>query len=208
MESIIGDWREFLHQVVTKCEANQLSLIGKEIDHICYRCENKEEYVSVRDRLILNGSYLILESMVGGRPISVFELSPPLEYEGWQVRCLELACPKPGRSHSHGLEHAEVVIGKGISAAFNSRELLENFVKSRNNSAASTSSNSDDDSTLKPIQFDFKAIDKPFNADVCVDLGDGINVKFHAAPLYDVCAHEVEGGMYDPVPANYFLQSS
>jgi predicted metalloenzyme YecM len=185
---LIGDWRGFLEKLIEKCQQAGLDIQDREIDHVCYRTESLKEYVAMRDQLTRAGCPLILESMVGGRPISVFELSRPLEYCHWKVRCLELASPKVGRNHGHGLEHAEVVIGKGVSASFNSKDMLETFV-----------------STCPPsIAFDYKAINKSFNADVCVDLGDNINVKFHAASLYDVCSHEVESGRYDPVPADYF----
>jgi predicted metalloenzyme YecM len=188
MESIIGDYEGFLESLVSRCQAIGLDLTDKEIDHVCYRAASLEEYISLRDRIANAGSPLIIESMVGGRPISVFEISRPLVYMHWRVRCLELASPKAGRDHGHGLEHAEVVIGKGVSNSFHSRELLENFV-----------------SSCPPgIKFDYKAIDKSFNADVCVDLGDGYNVKFHAASLYDVCVHEAESGNFQAVPVDYF----
>lgn len=42
-------------------------------------------------------------------------------------RCLEITCPKLGRSHHHGLEHVEVVIGSPTDSMFDSEQKLLEF---------------------------------------------------------------------------------
>ena len=54
------------------------------------------------------------------------------------------------------------------------------------------------------VQFDEKAIDKEANADVSISLLQGMSVKFHARPVYEVIAEEVQEGHVEPIPEDYF----
>jgi hypothetical protein len=38
-----------------------------------------------------------------------------------------VTCPKPGKTHQRGLEHAEVVIGKPEDGIYHSKPMLEAF---------------------------------------------------------------------------------
>ena len=187
---LIGNYEEFVGKVVSKSLDLGLNLHGYEIDHICYRCDSKREYLRMRLELSLAECNHLHEGMIGDRPISVFEFNPPLQCGEWTVRCLELASPKAGRAHFHGLEHAEVVIGTAATAqgCLNSKPLLEEFV-----------------SRCPPgLVFDFKAADKEVNADVSLDLGDNVSLKFHVRPLYEVCMFEMEQGRVESVPDDYY----
>ena len=42
---------------------------------------------------------------------------------------LAVTCPKPGKSHQQGLEHAEVVIGSPANGIYHSKPLLEAFIQ-------------------------------------------------------------------------------
>lgn len=55
------------------------------------------------------------------------------------------------------------------------------------------------------MAFDERAINKDINADVSVSIRDGVSVKYHARPLYEVCAYEKAHGMRVAVPQDYFL---
>ena len=52
------------------------------------------------------------------RPISVFQLHEPLVIGDYRINAIEIPCPKPGKRHPHGLEHAEFVIKSGALAEF------------------------------------------------------------------------------------------
>jgi hypothetical protein len=104
-------------------------------------------------------------------------LHVPIQCHGFTVRCVELASPKPGRVHSAGLEHAELVVGCHPSE----------FAAQHPH-----------------IDWDTKAVDKPVNADVSVSVAGGYSVKFHERPLYEVARSEVERGDVVPVPKDYF----
>ena len=188
LTDIIGNYQDFVARVVSKAHGLGLNLHDFEIDHICYRCDSKSEYQQMKTALYSADCTLLHEGMIGKRPISVFEFNHPLQYEQWTIRCLELASPKPGRSHAHGLEHAEVVIGSESQGCFNSKQYLDEFV-----------------AQCPPgLDFDFKAADKELNADVSLDLGDNISVKFHTRPLYEVCRFEIEHGCVEPIPVDYY----
>jgi hypothetical protein len=57
---------------------------------------------------------------------------------------------------------------------------------------------------LTDLQFDMKAANKEINADVCLDIGNNMSIKFHVWPLYKVCQYEKSNGCRVPVPENYF----
>lgn len=163
-------------------------LRSKEIDHICFRCKNNDEYVDIRTRLTSNdiGS-LLVEGMIGGRPISTFLLSKPYIFEDWRIPCIEVACPKPGKSHAAGLEHIEVAIG-GIADGFHgSKKELLRFA-----------------AMYPQIEFDLKAIEKVINADISLSLGALGHIKFHMRSLQDVCNYELSSGMVEKVHPEYF----
>ncbi len=107
--------------------------------------------------------------------------------KGKTIRCLEIPCPKPGKSHKKGLEHCEVVIGSPEDTPEHNRAKLEAFMLNH-----------------PGVSWDLKAIDKDLNADVAVDLPNSNSVKFHLRPLYEVIEYEIKGGSVVPVPEGYF----
>jgi uncharacterized protein len=194
-EKVVGPIRPWLQTALDRVHVAGIPLDfirTKEIDHICYRCATRKEYLDIKSRLASGGvGNLIVEGMIAGRPISTVELLEPIDYEGWKIPCIEITCPKPGKSHKVGLEHIEIVVGSSSSSFLDSKYVLLDFV-----------------SQHPTAQFDMKAIDKDINADVSVDLGDDIgSVKFHVRPLLEVCRYEKANGLVQPVPDNYFEES-
>ena len=57
---------------------------------------------------------------------------------------------------------------------------------------------------LSDVVFDRRAIHKKINADISVLLREGLSVKYHARPLYEVCRYEVNSGLREAVPEDYF----
>jgi predicted metalloenzyme YecM len=80
-----------------------------QIDHICYRTATQEEYISCKRELDEMGS-LLIESIVGGRPISCYKLKTPIVCSnGALIDVVELPSPKQGSPYVSGLEHIEFV---------------------------------------------------------------------------------------------------
>lgn len=191
VEAVLGttDLVSFLEEVTAFVLNSGLPLKGYEIDHACYRCETKAQYKEVCTAIVNNsiGSILI-ESMISGRPITIVKFQQPIVYEEWSIPCLEITCPKPGRSHKHGFEHIEIVIDSENKHGFTKSQLfLTDFA-----------------SQFPSIQFDMKAIHKEVNADLNLTTPGGNSVKFHARPIYEVCAYELSTGHHECVPADYF----
>lgn len=59
-------------------------------------------------------------------------------------------------------------------------------------------------SALSGVQFDNKAIHKEANADVSITLLEGMSVKFHVRPVYEVIAEELQAGHVVAIPDGYF----
>jgi uncharacterized protein len=193
-EAVIGSVRPWLGAILNECISKGISkeyLVRKEIDHFCFRCKSNDEYIDVKSRLTSNhiGS-LLVEDMIGGRPISTILLSKPYVYETWEIPCIEVTCPKPGKVHQAGLEHIEVTIGGEEDGFLHSKEKLLQFV-----------------AQYPSIDFDLKAIDKTINADVSVSLGTTGSMKFHVRSLKDVCTYETAGVFGSKLPPDYFTKA-
>jgi predicted metalloenzyme YecM len=131
------------------------------MDHICYRTSSLEEYRQVIEEC-KTFSTLLIESTVGGRLISTFELDIPLRLvlrDGHQISLsvLEVPSPKSSSNYQSGLEHVEFVVS----------DPLEEFM-------------------LKyPMKWDLSALHKEVNADIRLTL-EGCSVKFHNTSLKNV----------------------
>ena len=190
VEAIIGAVEPFLGTVLSSMKERGIDISGKEIDHVCFRCTTIEEYLAVcKDIIDGNLGTVMIESMIGGRPITTIKLFDPINYKEYDIACIEIPCPKPGKS---GLEHCEIVIGEANDSPLNNRARLEGFM-------AMYPSISD---------FDTKAIDKDINADVCLPVSGGYSVKFHLRPLYEVIVFEQDQGSVVPVPEGYFTRGT
>lgn len=177
VDQVVGNTAAFISRVVDGLqEEHRLNVRQYELDHVCFRCVDTAEYLRVRKALQMYGK-IIIESMIGGRPISVIDLDAPIRAVGFTVRCVELACPKPGRSHTRGLEHAEFVVGVHPEA----------FAQSH-----------------PSVGWDRKAVNKEENPDVCVTVAGNLSAKFHEDSLYNVAKREVSTNKSVPVPADYF----
>lgn len=187
---MVRPWLSALLASAYSAGVQKEELITRHIDHLCYRCGSREEYINVRSQLTQDNiiGELVVEGMIGGRPISTIKLAQPFEFEEWSIPAIEVTCPKPGRQHKVGFEHIEVVIGTEDDSFLDSKKLLSQYQQQ-----------------YPHINFDTKAFDKEINADISIDLGADLgSIKFHARPLLDVCMYEKNHGMVEAVPLDYF----
>ena len=113
----------------------------------------------------------------------------------FEIRCIEVPSPKPGRSYESGWEHVEFAIG-------DSGEDLKEFVER----------------TKNYIDWDYRGYKKEVNGDVAVNFEfdrspesscRGMErskgcVKFHEQPLDKVIALEKASGHVQNIPNDYF----
>ena len=191
--SAVGPFLEMATQFVL--DKTSIPLRNLEIDHICFRCASKEEYRQVVRDLVPEHGELLVEGMIGGRPIATIALHDAIAFESWKIRCIEIPCPKAGRAYASGLEHLEVVIAPLLAdtqlpTPHHSKPRLEAFVRQYAGNGA--------------VPFDTRAIDKEVNADVSISVSSDVSVKFHICSLLDVVGIEKREGLVEPVPGNYF----
>jgi predicted metalloenzyme YecM len=155
-------------------------------DHVCWRTESKQEY----DDLVLSlkkyeGATLLIESIIGGRPISTFKLRDGIMCcsNRRRVMIIEIPSPKESSPYPKGLEHVEFTIGDLDSITpinndihqFKLQKLMEEH---------------------SDIRWNTKAKDKRINPDVSMKLNlsaefGQCSVKFHLLPLEDVVKFEI-----------------
>lgn len=132
-----------------------------EMDHICYRVENRERYLEVRASLDQLGT-LLSEANISGREIASYALDQPILFEGKSIPLIEIPAPKAESPYPEGYEHVEFVVN----------ESLETFV------------------ACHPwIAFDVKGMHKVVNPEVRLPLGV-LSVKFHTQSLAEVIRNE------------------
>jgi len=199
LQDVIGDYKHLID--VLKKKLIQLGLqevTVLEMDHICYRCETIDVYIGIRDILQNQFGILLVEGMIGGRPISIIELHEPIVHNGFSVSCLEIPCPKPGTRYTNSLEHGEIVIGSLGDSISNNKNLKE-FVARH-----------------KDLNFDTRSLNKHLNADVSLTFmvdddplipSHTVSVKFHGRPIYEVVKKEIQDNLVERVPPAYFDSS-
>lgn len=91
--AVIGSVSRFLMVLTEKTKNFGIDISDKEIDHVCYRCSTVREYQQVCHDLLTYGE-ILLNSMIGGRPIAMISLRDPVVYSHWSVRCIEGTEPR------------------------------------------------------------------------------------------------------------------
>lgn len=173
LHTLFGDIDSFLAQLADGLNTHGLPSTLGEMDHICYRAASKIDYLQKREALACFGLTLV-EGMIGGRPIITFKLYQPLASPFGPIQCIELAAPKPGKSHLAGLEHGEIVV-KSLE------NLVNDYPKVPFNQRGLTAASPEVSLKLAPYQ-----------------------VKFHEQSLADTIAKEIANNQVVPVPKDYF----
>jgi predicted metalloenzyme YecM len=152
-------------------------LFDYEMDHICWRCADNEEYIIAGQAAITAGATLLVEGMIGGRPITTLKLDVPIviihDDTEYFINSLEIPAPKPGKGYPSGWEHVECVICEGSGHPSDKSPLLDFLDKypdyKWNKDALTKSINSD--------------ISLSFPASKAYENSQPVVVKFHCCPL-------------------------
>ena len=157
--NIIGDYELFLEKLFRDLKASGIDLLreSSELDHLAYRVETVSRYEELKSEFSKIGTS-ISENIINGRPISIFVLHKPVDYEGWIIKYIELPSPKQGSPYLEGLEHAEFVL----------RSSFGDFMSQHQN-----------------LKFDTSNSGDVINPDVKLSF-DGYSVKFHLKPIDEV----------------------
>jgi predicted metalloenzyme YecM len=181
LSEILGDIRLFIDTInaeLTKC-GFEVKDMKYEMDHICFRCETQNEYLDICSQLSQQGHERSIESMVGGRMISIYNLKQPIDYADYHISCLEIPSPKQESFYKRGLEHAELVVRE--HPLLFGQKMNEKF-------------------KVKLFDLECKSSKKENNPDISIrfkntsSCGD-ITVKFHELPIYEVVEIEKRGGV-------------
>ena len=161
LNDIITDPIVFLDKLFGMIDESGVNVDSYLLDHICYRVGTTDEYEIKKSELLDHGD-LLIESMVNGRLISTFKFHSPIVYKNRKIDVIELPAPKPGKTYESGLEHVEFVATHPLS------EIVEKYPK---------------------LNFEIFGINKAFNADVTLKLGEYC-IRFHNLTLEEVIEAE------------------
>lgn len=174
LDTYMGPMAPFVSRLLAELAQCGCSVQAPHIDHLCYRSATLPEYRRLSG-VLAEVAELLVEGMIGGRPIATYRLHHPVQLGEVMVPCIELAAPKPGRVHQAGLEHIELVVAS-LSA------LVARYPK---------------------LPFKTDNMHHSRNPDIGLLLPSG-QIKFHLRPLAEVIAEEIAIGAVVAVPADYF----
>lgn len=108
----------------------ELNILDKvellQADHLGLRFENVEQIENIKSELLKEGK-IISSAVVNGREILIFEMTKPIEFDKWQVECIELPYPKPNQEYMDGWEHVEFVIPSDANTMEEFREDFKDY---------------------------------------------------------------------------------
>ena len=198
LKTILGDYDIFIAKIQSSLVSLGINPLERhfEMDHLCYRCETVQQYQQLIQQLVPEFGESLIESMIGGRPITTIKFHQKLESDlGYSIPCLEIPAPKAGRSYPQGLEHVEFVIGQKEDGC-NDTQALTRFIDGCKDSKLTIAD-----------KFNYDAMNKSRNADVSVSFDGVFCVKFHQRPLYEVIELELKEGDVVKVPDGYFKEA-
>jgi uncharacterized protein len=186
----------FFAKLFESLAASGIEVLDYEIDHLCWRCSTEQEYISVGKAVSSIGADLLVEGMIGGRPIATFKLNKPvallIDGRRKEINCLEIPAPKPNRPYISGFEHVECVVGDLSSTPYDPTPVLAFRDKFSNHN------------------WNTEALTKECNADISLSFDQNreeypqnIVVKFHAVSLDKVIEYEKREGGVVSVPEGY-----
>jgi uncharacterized protein len=154
--NIIGDYKKFLDNVYINLEGVGIDIDDSSIDHIAYRSTTNENYEALKKRLLVFGE-VISEIIIRDRPVAIFRLDEPLNYNGMKISYFEILAPAQNDTFKEGLEHAEFVVNVP----------LPEFIK-------------------KYPSIDFILREKEINSELILKFPNSANAKFHELPIDEV----------------------
>lgn len=152
----------FIKEIDAELADLNIDLESSFIDHLCFRVETVEDYLTYKQKFSCVGK-LLIESVIGGRNIANFKLFKPIQCNGKVISVIELPAPKANSSYKTGFEHAEFVISKSFQEIQNS---------------------------YKNINFDTRGLEKKHNPELKLKLKNNISIKFHHKSLENLIEAE------------------
>ncbi|MBI4118167.1 MAG: VOC family protein [Parcubacteria group bacterium] len=170
MEELIGDYKSFFQDIVSRLKGLGIDIAGYAISHLGVRTTTFEAYERLRED-IKKHCVSYVENEHNGRPISKLLLREPLSLlNGFRVDLIELMPPKPNVPYPPGLEHCGIVIG----------DTLEEFARIHKDAMSGRQDQG------------------PYCQPYFITFDNGKRVKFYDLSLKDVV--EKEGHVFLPVP--------
>ena len=168
---------EFLGKLFIEIEKSKIDIKGCEIDHICYRTSSKKSYESFKQNISEIGE-LLIESIVGGRPIATYKLAQPIIFKEYVIDLVEVPAPKVGKETKDGFEHIEFVITEDFDHYMQRHEW---------------------------ISFKTKGSHKLFNPEIAFEMGE-MSIKFHHYSLESVINVEKNNELWNFLEDDGFLE--
>lgn len=120
-QDFIKKLQDYLNAFSDFCIAKKINSEGIIIDHICYKCESKEEFETLRSYFEFDDKF-VYQSIISKRRIAYVGFGTPLTSIFGNVCYLELSDQKPDGSQKATVDHIEP-----ISVGISYEEMLKRF---------------------------------------------------------------------------------
>ena len=151
------DSQELVNQFNLFVSKNNLEKISR-ADHICYKCDSREEFESMRNLLEKESNY-IYQSIISERRIAIVKLKREIETNLGRISILELSDQKPDMSQKSKFDHIEIY-PVGISY----KKLIEHVEMSK---------------------MPMKKVVRPHHTTIDIEIGKSYLVRLEEEPLLD-----------------------
>ncbi|CCN85023.1 putative Glyoxalase/Bleomycin resistance protein/Dihydroxybiphenyl dioxygenase [Vibrio nigripulchritudo SFn27] len=116
-ENMVDQLPEFMKKIEALAELIQIDLTDYQADHIALRI-NDSETAKAAHQAWLGWGKEISSAQINGRPIIVLAFNDLLNASRWDIECLELPYPAPGKIYpEESWEHVEFVIPSTAQSA-------------------------------------------------------------------------------------------
>lgn len=116
-EQLLTKLDDFMHKIQTLSEILHINLSDFQADHIALRINDTELAQQAHQEWQKHGQ-VISQAQINGRPIVVILFDRPLSALQWQIECLELPYPAPGKEYpQQSWEHVEFVVPSAAQTA-------------------------------------------------------------------------------------------
>ena len=159
----------FVNTLFGDLEKVDVDITGLEMDHICFRVENMQQYDALKT-VLSERSVLLVEHEINGRLIASYRLLEPIIIGAFSIEVFELPAPKKGSPYAMGYEHVEFVTDVSLE------DFLLKYPK---------------------LKWDLSGIHKETNRDIRLQFDSGFSVKFHEQSLQKVIQAELEANTRD-----------
>lgn len=107
-KDLLKKLQDYANDFSKYCKSKKIRTKGVKLDHICYKCESKEEYETLRSFFEIEDKF-VYQSIISKRRISIIGFKKHIKSIFGDIKYLELSDQKPDKSQKSKVDHIEPI---------------------------------------------------------------------------------------------------